>query len=135
MFFRERTVQANFYQPNLMTFCQQLLHGFLDGLTDRTHGDDHIGGIRRTHIVKRVIGTFGQLSDLIHVIFHDVRHRIVVFVGGFPALEENIRILCGTPDHRMLRIQGADPEAVCCIPVQQILQIFVVQHLDLLNFV
>ena len=77
----------------------------------------------------------GDLSDLLHVIFHDVRERLIVRIIGLADLEEDIRILYGRAEHGMLGIKRVRAEGVERVPVQQALKILIRDLLDLVDLV
>ena len=73
--------------------------------------------------------------DLVHVVNHNLGNRVVIGVASLASLEEDIVVLGGTADHRMLWIQSAAAELVHSLPIQHIGQILIIPLLDLLYFV
>ncbi len=116
-----------------MALGDEGVHGFLDGFTDRAHGNDDVLGVRGAHIVEGLVAAAGEFFQLLHIMHNHFRDLIVEFVGGLSYLEENVRILGGTADHRVLRVQGPVAEFLHGIHVNELAQIVVVQHLDLLD--
>ena len=80
---------------------------FTYGIVNRTHTNDDLFRLRIAIIYKRFIRTPRQLSDLVHVIFNDIRQRFIVRVGRFFLLEENVRVLSRSAQHGVIRRQTA----------------------------
>ena len=118
-----------------MSLGDQSVHGLLDGLTDGPHGNDDIFRIRRAYIVEGLVAAAGDLLDFFHIVVNDFRNLVVEFIGGLTHLEEDIRILRGSADDRMFRIQRPVPEFLYGIHIDELCQVIIVQHFDLLNLV
>ena len=134
IFLHERTVKPYFDQSDSVSFGNQLVHGFFDGFTYRTHSYDNIFRIWSAYVVKRLIASSCQFADFIHIFHYDFRNRFVVFIGGFSSLEKDIRILSSSPNYRMFRIQRSIPEFLYGVPIHQLFKIIISEHFDLLNF-
>ena len=59
------------------------------------------------NIVEQAVAATGMLVEFVHGLLHDAGHLLVIGIGGFPGLEEHVRVLGSTPYHRMVRIQRA----------------------------
>jgi len=135
VFRRERTIQADLDQTHFVAGGVHVVHRLLDGLTYRTHRDDDAFRVAGTIVVEQFVVGTDLFVDLVHVIFHDVRDRVVVAVRRLARLEEDIRVLSGTALHRMLRIQRVFAETIHRIPIHHVFQIVVIPHFDLLDLV
>ena len=89
-------------------------------------------------VIKQLIVAAGQLADLLHDLFNDVRRRRIVLVGSFTALEVDIRVLRGALLMRMLGVQAALAEGLDLVPIHQLgdLSIIIlgIDRVDLLDF-
>ena len=133
MFERERPVQVDSQQADLLPFAVQVVDGFLDDVAGRTHRHDDAVGVRRAVVVEQMILTAGQFLDFAHVGLDDLRDRVIVGVGDFALLEVNVRVLRGSPNHRVIRVQRPAAECVQGILVDQTGQFVVFDDLDFLG--
>ena len=131
----KRTIQVNYEYANLFALCVELFNNSAYGFGSRAHDDDDIFRILSAVVVEQVIFTAGQLADFAHVILYDFRQSIVIGVYSLTGLEVNIRVLCGTADNRIIRIQTAFTECVYRILIQQLFEISIIHNLNLLDFV
>ena len=99
---REGTVQADFQQSKLFALCIEMVDGFVSDFGARAHHHDHAIGIRRTHVVKQMIGAAHHLRELVHYGLDGLRASLVVRVCPFAHLEKHIGILRGTAQHGMI---------------------------------
>ena len=129
----KRTIEANLDQAGLSAVFVQEIDGFIDGFANRAHRDDDVVGIGSSIIVEQgIVGAdFGV--DLCHILLNDFRNRVVVFVAGLARLEEDIRVLGGSAQNRMLRIQSVSAECVDCVVVNHLVEILVIPNLNLLE--
>ena len=86
-----------------------MLDGLVHGLGAGPHQYDHPLGIRGPDIVEQRVPTSGEFAETIHRVLHDAGEGIVVGIGALARLEEHVRILRGTTQHRMLRRKRACP--------------------------
>ena len=77
----------------------------------------------------------GELGDLVHVFLDGGREGGILVVGGFAALEIDIRVLRGHLGIRGFRTQSAGAETFDILHVDQSLDLIVVKQLDFLVFV
>ena len=131
----EGTVEVNLDQAQLFTLLVEVVDGLFDGLAAGAHGDDDPLGIGSAHILEQLVLAAHQLGDLLHDLFHDFGHGVVVLVGGFTVLEVDVGVLGGALLMRMLRIQGALAEGLHLVPGNHGLDVLVVDGVDLLHFV
>ena len=76
-----------------------------------------------------------DLGNVSHGLFHELRQCLIIAVGSFTGLEVDIRVRSRTTDDRMIRVQRTAAEGLDGIPVEQLAEVFVVDHLDLLDLV
>ncbi|KAF5044330.1 hypothetical protein DSECCO2_492900 [anaerobic digester metagenome] len=131
---QERTVEANLDQADLLALGKKVTHHFLDGFTGRTHGHDDALGLRVADIVEGLVGTAGDGGDLLHLLDHDGGELVVVDVGSFTALVVDVGVLGGTANGRIGRAHGAGAEFGDGLVIDDLLDVFVVDDFDLLNF-
>ena len=104
---REGTIQAYFQDADLLSLCGEVLDGFLGCFGARSHHDDYPLGIRRTDVIEEPVGTAHQAREFIHLFLNDSRAGVIKAVHGLAGLEEDIGVLSGAADERMIRRQGA----------------------------
>ena len=129
----ERTVQMHLNQAQLLALGVEVIDGFFDGFAARTHGDHHAVRVRRADVVKQLVLAAGDAGDVFHHGFDDGGRGLVILVGGFAALEVNVRVLRGALLMRMLRIERALAEAAHRVPIHQLLHLVVLDLVDLLQ--
>ena len=130
----ERTVETDGDQAELLTAgLGEIVDGFLDGLGDRAHGDDDMFGIRCAVVVEWQIVATGQFADLTHIAGDDVGNGIVIRIGGFPCLEEHVRVLVRTAGNGLVGIEGLGTELREGLVAHQRTEVFGLEHLDLLD--
>jgi hypothetical protein len=85
--------------------------------------------------VEEAMGTAGQIGELVHRALDDVGHLQVEGVRRLPCLEEDVRVLRGTAQHRVVR--GQCPRAVRVHEpiVDHRSEVPVVERLDLVDLV
>ena len=102
MLHRKRPVQADTNNANLFAFCHQVVDSRFGGFSAGGHDDHHALGIRRADVIKEMVGSAGQLGKLIHGLLNDPRHGGIVRINRLARLEENIRVLGGAAQERVL---------------------------------
>ena len=75
----------------------------------RAHSHDHAVSVRSTVVVEELVISAELLVDLAHVLFDDTGQSVVVFIAGLAVLEEDITVLGGAAENRMLRIESSVP--------------------------
>ena len=124
----------NLDQANLFAVFIEIIDGLFNGVADRAHGDNDLFGVARAIIVEKLIFGAKLCIDRLHIRFGDAHNLIVINIGGFSGLEENIGILCGTALHRMLRIERTAAESIDRVVIEQLVKVFVIPNRDLLYF-
>ena len=135
VFGREGTEQMHFHQTHALAAFVQVVDGFLDDFTGRTHADDHAVGFGVAHIVEQAMLAAGDGGHFLHVFQHDAGHGVIVQVAGFAVLEEDVGVLGGAADMGMFRVHGIGAELFDLVPGNQLADVFVIDGLDLLHFV
>ena len=89
--------------------------------------------VRCTVIVKQLVIRTGLGVNLVHVLLHNCRKSIIVWVAGLSCLEEDIRVLSGTSLAGIVGIQSMLAELGDGIPVSHLSQIIIIPCLNLLD--
>ena len=131
----ERAIQANFQQTDFFAAGVEVIDGLMRDFRARAHHEEHPLGIGRADIVKQVILASDDLGKLVHHRLHFRRRRVVVLVRAFADLEEDVRILCRSAQHRMIRRERALPVLDHTVHVDHGPHVVFIQHLDLVYFV
>ena len=92
-------------------------------------------GLGRAVIVKKAVGAAGGGLDLGHDLFHDAGHGFVVFVGGFAALEVDVRVLGRAAHVGVLGIHGPGAKLRHLLHVHHLGDIGEFERLDFLHLV
>ena len=127
-------IQADFEQADFLTSCRQVVDSFLCGFCARAHHHDDLLRVRRADIIKRLIMSARLFCNLIHVIFYDIRNRIIMLILRFSALEIDIRVLRRTDSLRMFRRQRSLSELIYSVHVDQLFIDIVIDQFHFLNF-
>ena len=69
----------------------------------RAHDDDHALGVLGAHVLEGLVAPAGHLGELVEDLVEDPRHRVVERVDRLAGLEEHVRVLGGTAQHRVVR--------------------------------
>ena len=69
---RERTVQADLQQTQLVALGVQVIDGLFDYVCAAAHYDDDVLGVRCANVIVEVILAAGELANLVHIILYDV---------------------------------------------------------------
>ena len=75
------------------------------------------------------------LVDIVHRGLHNAGQSIVIAVGRFPGLEEDVGVLGAAAQHRVVGVQGLGAEALDQRRIQQIVQILIVPGSHLADLV
>ena len=132
---RERTVEVNSYQTDLFALGAQVVDHFADGFCYRAHSDDDAFCFGVAVVVEQTVVAAGDFADLLHVVFYDFRNGVIEAVAGFAVLEEVVRVFGHTTCNRSHGVHGAAAEFGQSFLVDQRSEVFVVQLLNLLDFV
>ena len=132
---RERTVETDLDEADLLTLRGQVVDDLLGGVADRAHRDDDLLRVARAVVVEELVLLAGELVYLAHVLLDEGRHRVVVAVAGLARLEEDIRVLRRAAQHRMLRVQRPLAERLHSVHIEHACQLLVRPALDLLDLV
>ena len=132
---RERTVQADLHQTDLLALGGEVINDFLGHVADGAHGDDDAVCVGSTVVLEQlVVGT--QLRvHLAHVFFHNAGHGLVELIAGLTVLEEDIAVLVGAAHSGVLGVQRMGAERLHRFHVRHFLQVVVIPDLDLLDLV
>ena len=129
----ERTIEMYTHQADFFTLLVEVVDRFLYSLADRTHGDDDAVSIFSAIVVEQVMFTARDFGQVCHGLFYEFRQSLIELVGRLAFLEVYVRILRGTADNRMVRIQRPAAEFFNRLPVENLAQIIIVHNFDFLN--
>ena len=130
----ERAIEADFQQANFLAALVQIVHRLVGGFCAGAHHDDHALGIGRAHVVEQVIGTPHDLRKLVHDCLDFVRAGVVERIAGFARLKEDVGILRGAAQHRMVGRKRALPMLDDAIHVDEGAHVVFGEHLDFVDF-
>lgn len=102
MFNRERTIQSNTYRTDLLALSSQILCSGFGCFTAGTHEHHNSFCFGMPRIIEEVIGSFGNLGELIHSRLHNGRRRFIVRTDRLASLEIDIGILGRAAYHGMV---------------------------------
>lgn len=88
-----------------------------------------------TVIVEQTIVGSDLAVDLGHAVFYNGGQIVISGIAGLAHLEKNIGIHGRAAQLRMIGVQTALPEAVDCVQIYQMHQLFIVPDLNLLHLV
>ena len=106
---RERTVQPDVEETDLLAGGDQGVDGLAHGTGARAHDDDDPLCVRGSVVVNEAVLAPGVPGELVHHLCHDPGHGVVVGVAGFAALEEDVGVLGGTARGWGVRGEPAQP--------------------------
>ena len=130
---RERTIEMNGEQTDLLALCVEVFGNLLRRLADRAHCDDDAIRIGRAVVVEEMVLAPRDLRHLRHCLFDKLRDSVIVAVDRLASLEVDVGVLCRTAYRRMIRVECTAAELIDCIPVEDLREIGIVHDLDLLN--
>ncbi len=110
-------------------------NGLAYGSRSRPHDDDDPFGIGRADVVEQPVRPPRQLRPAIHLLLDDVRSCVIEGVARLARLEEHVRILRRTTNHRVVRIEGANSMLCDQMLVDHPRQHLAAGELDLCHFV
>ena len=90
-------------------------------------------GVCSAVVVEELIVGAQLGIDLAHVLLDDGGNCIVVGVAGLTSLEEDVRVLSGAPENRMVGVQSPVAERLNGVHVDHVLQVCIIPDLDLLQ--
>ena len=132
---RERTIQMYFQNAELLTLRVQVVNRFLNGFGAGAHNDDNLFGISRAVVFNNVILAAGDFGELVHFFLNDAGNGVIIFVGSFAALEEDVRVLRRTADDRGFRTQRVFGVELVVYAFEHGAEVVVRQQFDFLDFV
>ena len=135
LFHAEGAIQVNLHHTDLDAAGVHVIDGLLGSLSAGAHDDHDLGGVGIAVVVEQVVGTAGQLGDLLHFLLDDGGNSIVILVRRFAVLEVDVAVLRSALLMGMLGVHRAGAELGNLIERTQLGHILVVDHLDLLNLV
>ena len=131
----EGTVQADLDQTDLLTLSQHIVDDLLCHVADGAHSDHDAVCVGSAVVVEELVVGAQLDVDLVHVLLDDGGQSVVVAVAGLAVLEEDITVLSGAAEHRMLGVQSAGAESGHSVHIHHLSQISEVPDLDLLDLV
>ncbi len=121
-------------QTDFFTLGDFVIDDFADGIGDRTHGDDDIGGVLGSVIAERFVASSGDFADLVHVFFDNIGDRQIVFLLDFLGLEINIVVLGRALCIRGRGVQRTVAECLDGLAVKQSVEHGIIHDFDLVDF-
>ena len=134
-FRRPWAIHAHFDQTVFSAASVQIINCFFYDIRARTHADNHAFGVRIAAIVEEFVISAGQFADLFHVRLDNVGELVIIWVGGFFRLEEDVRVLRRAAHFRLFRAESARFEGFNGVMIHEFRHIVVRNHLDFANFV
>ena len=131
----EGAVKADGENTNLVADGVEVINGLFCGAADRTHSNDDILCIGCTVVIKRLVVGAALGIDLIHSLFNNIYHALIVEVACFSVLEEDFGRFGRTAAERVSRIVCVCAEALNSVPIHHFLQIIVIPGFNFLDFV
>ena len=132
---REGTIEVYGDKTHLLALSAQVVDRLLDGLRNRTHGNNHVLGLGVTVVNERSILTTRDGRNLLHRLGYHVRHCIVELVASLTSLEIDIGVLSRTTRYGVLGIERSSAELLQRLAIEHSGQLSLVDHLNLLNLV
>ncbi len=131
----EGAIQANFQQSDFLAASGEIFDRFVRGFRAGAHHDDDALGIGSADVIEQVIGAADDLGELVHRRLHFGRCGVVVGIGAFANLEEDVGILRRAAQHRMIRRERALAVLDDAVHVEHGAHVVFIQHFDLVDFV
>ncbi len=132
---RERTIQAYLDKAQFCALLVQVRNGFFGDFRTAAHHDDDVLRVGRADVVEQLVAAAGDLCDFAHVVLYEFGKGVVVFVGGFAALEVNVRVLCGAGLMRVLGVERTGAERLYGFGIEKFPHVGIVDGIDFLHFV
>ena len=129
----EGPVQAHLDQTQLGALGVQVVDRLLGRLGAGAHHDDDLLGIRGAEVIEQVVLAADHRGHLVHVMLDDAGALVVVLVDRFPALEVDVGVLLADLEHGPLGIEGAAPEGLQVLGLEQPGQRFIGRDVDLFD--
>ena len=130
---REGTIEVYGDKTHLLALLAQIVDRLLDGLRNRTHGNNHVLGLGVTVVNEGCVLTTRDGRNLLHRLGYHVRHCIVELVASLTSLEIDIGVLGRTARYGMLGVERGSAELLQCLTVEHGRQFSLVNQLNLLN--
>ncbi len=127
---RERTVEPDLDQADLLAAGIQRLDRLLSGTAPRAHQHEHPLGVRSADVVEQPVAAAGDLGEPLHCVGDDRRRRGVVRTRRFTRLEEHIGVLGRAAQHGPVRRQRPRPVSLDHALVDERADLVVAQQLD-----
>ena len=106
---REGAIEADDQRTHLLAGAGHRRHRLFDGAGPGAHDDDQSLCVRCSQVVEQPVPAAGQIGPAVHLGLHDSRCRVIERVACLPRLEEDVRVLGRSPDHRSVRVEGPQP--------------------------
>ena len=127
------TIQANLEQAHFFALVHQMVDDLLGRIAHRAHGDDDALGLRVAIVVEQAVVCACQLVDAAHGVLHHGGQRLVVGVGGFLGLEEDVGVLRRAAQGGVFGIQRAGAIVGNGLAVEHAVELLVAPHRHLLD--
>ena len=118
-----------------LTFCHEVIDGFLGGVGAGAHDNDDFLRVGSAHVIEEVIFSAGEGGNFLHIFGDYSGNRSVIFIGGFSVLEVYVAVLRGAFLNGVFGVKGACAEFVDVFHVDELFHILVIDGVDLADFV
>ena len=132
---RERLEEPHLHQPDLLAGGDERVDGLLDSADRRAHDDDDALRVGGALVVDQPVLATRPRGELGHHFFDDAGQGQVVRVGCFASLEEDVRVLGGSSDHRGVRREAAAAEGEDVLVADEGPHVVVLEKGDLVDLV
>ncbi len=122
-------------KAGLLAVGVEVVNGFFNRFAGAAHRDDDMLGVGRAVVVEELVVCADLGVDLVHILLDDFGQGVVEFVPGLLGLEEDIRVLGRAALYGVVGVQRIGAEAVDVAPVDELRQILVAPHGDLVILV
>src|SRR5580765_2037774 len=99
---RKWAEEPDMNHPGLFVLLIEIIHRFLYSTSAGSHNNDDAVWQRMPIIFKEFISSAGEFPEFFHLAFNYCGHLVIVRIGCFAVLEENVRILSGPPNKRIV---------------------------------
>ena len=113
----------------------QIVDDFLCDIADGAHSDDDAVSIGSAVVVEELVIGAELGIDLAHVLLDYCGDCLIVLVGSFTVLEEDIAVFMGAAHYGVLGVQRSVSECLDGVHVDHVLEIVIIPDLDLLQLV
>ena len=132
---RERPVEPDLEDADLLAARVQRGDGLLDRLAAGAHHDQHTIGLGVPEVVDDVVAAADAIGELRHRSFDGPRHARVERIDGLARLEVDVRVLRGAADERAFRRERPVAMRVHELVWHECAQVVVGEQLDRVQLV